>query len=196
MDDITKHIQNTLKRSRLLLANVLLEDMVKNCVWVDEYFEGQNVETIENYVSSYVSSYHGTTTIYGFSYGPNIDKIIESFSTTQLKNTTLTDLKHAKDYALVTRRIFRLSNVSGIHNYSARQQDGYCVVSGKKILAAEVGIEDHDSTDLLRQISSLKGEILQQKSKIVELESEIEISRSTLQDKEAALAGRANLTWS
>lgn len=196
MEDITNHNQNSKKKLQLLLANIFLEDMVKNSVWSDEYFADCDIEATESAVASYTSGFYNTTFVYGFTDGPNIDRIIESFSSSELKNISANDLQRAKDYTLVNRRIFRLSNVPGITSYASHRQHGYCILSGKKILAAEVGIEVQDSTKLLREIATLKGEISQQKSKIVELESEIQISRSTLQDKEAVLAGRANLTWS
>ena len=196
MDNVVNHISNSVKNLRLLLANILLQDMVDNCVWADEFFADCDVEAIESSVANYTSAYFSTTTVYGFSYGPNIDKIIDSFSLTEIKNISLKDIRAAKNSVLSTQRIFRLNNVSGVLSSYTRQQQGYCILSGKKILAAEVGIEVQDNSNFLREISSLKGEILQQKSKILELESEVEFSRSTLQDKEAALAGRANLTWS
>jgi hypothetical protein len=170
--------------------------MATSSVWVDEFFSGCDVETIGDTIATHTMSYYGTITIHGFTYGPNIDKIIESFGTTNLKNYRLIDVKAAKQQLINSRRIFALEKVSGLASMLPHRAEGYCVVATKKILAAEVGIEVQDSSNLLREIASLKGELSQQKSKILELESEIQVSNSTLRDKEAVLAGRANLSWS
>jgi hypothetical protein len=192
MNALSIKIKESKDTTRLFLANLILENISNNTVWLDQCFNGYNIEIIEEKIANYTQGYLGTTTINGFVTDLGIETIIEQLGMDSKRNINILDMSKAVEILLSRRRIFEIKNV--IPGYGAPK--GYCVVSTKKILGAEVGIDGPNETKNLREISALKAQISQNNLRVQELESELEASRSSLKDKDAVLAGRANLTWS
>jgi len=176
------HIEQSRAKSRLLLANAILDIMTQESLWLEEYFNTTNTTQIEQTLANHTKIHYGTTTINGLVKTLNITKLLENATITELKHYNLHDIKNAEQTLKTYERIYNIKH-TGIND------DGYIILSRKKISSSEIGINEHNERSYVREISALK-------NKVLLLESNLETIQTASKDKDAILAGRAGLTWS
>lgn len=173
----------------VLLANTILEKISDKAVWVDEFFHGYNIDLIEDKIALHLYHYYNSTIIHGFSHGINLEDLSKNFGMVEKNSITLLDVKNSIDLLIKKRRMISLSSLY-------LEIDGYCILSNKKIVNAEIDSNDQSISKLVQEIKTMKNKLSENDSKISELESNLSISEAKLRDKEAILIGRANLSWS
>lgn len=189
MQALEKHIVNSNKISNLLLSNIILKDLSKRSIWIDEFFADYEVESISIELFNYVTTNFDTITINGFVTDLNLETIINSIGYSTILSTDVSDLRNAISMLEYAKRIFSLSDV--FENIR-----GYCIVNTFAISKTEAEIEVQDFTKVLQDLSKMRNEIFDNKQTISDLKKDLDSHKSLLHEKEEILAGRASLSWS